>query len=397
MSRRRVRAVLAPAHLVPVGIALVASVAAAQPAGEVPADAPQREEGAVDPPPSADAPPPDAPTEAPPSDAPPPDAPAEAPPSDVPSADAPMDAPPEATPEVSGEPADGRDVDVITSAGRLALPAEYQPSIVLEGKKVTWDPRWKEFDLGNWVATGAALAIGFGALAIPPTRDRWTRPTEFDWEARRALLPETVSQRKTAADASDILLTLSVNTLLVDTLIVTWWGHDADTVAYQMALINVETLAFNTALWGLVAGFASRERPYGREICGDNDDERPGGCGSSNRFRSFYSGHASTSFAAAAATCMHHAHLPLYGGGFPDALACGFSLAVAGGTATLRVVGDRHWLSDVMMGAAMGTFSGLAVPYFLHYRGGNLPEVSGDEISVNLVPMPTGAMLTGVF
>jgi membrane-associated phospholipid phosphatase len=210
-------------------------------------------------------------------------------------------------------------------------------------------------------------------------------------------LPETNEQRRTAGDASDIFLTLSINTLLVDTLIVTWWGHDADTVAYQMALINIETLAFNTAIWGLVAGFASRERPYGREICGDNDDERPGSCGSNDRFRSFYSGHASTSFAAAGATCMHHAYLPLYGGGAPDALACGFAVAVAGATATMRVVADRHWLSDVLTGAAVGTFTGLTVPYFLHYRGGNLPEAAGDEISVNLVPMPTGAMMMGAF
>src|SRR5690606_5574572 len=143
-------------------------------------------------------------------------------------------------------PADGREVDVITSAGRLALPAEYEPSIVVEGEGVVWDPRWQQFELGNWVASGVALAIGFGALAIPPTRDRWTHPTQFDWEARKGLLPETEGQRRTADDASDILLTLSINTLLVDTLIVTWWGHDADTVAYQMALINIETLAFNT-------------------------------------------------------------------------------------------------------------------------------------------------------
>src|SRR5690606_1492941 len=131
-------------------------------------------------------------------------------------------------------------------------------------------------------------------------------------------------------------LTVSVNTLLIDTLVVTWWGHDADTVAYQMALINIETLAFNTALQGLVSGFVSRQRPFARAVCGDNDDEKPGDCASGNRFRSFYSGHTSAAFAAAGATCMHHAYLPLYGGGAGDVAACGIAVAVAGATGTLR-------------------------------------------------------------
>ena len=74
------------------------------------------------------------------------------------------------------------------------------------------------------------------------------------------------------------------------------------------------------------------------------------------------------------------------------------AFGVAAGTATLRVVADQHWSSDVIVGAAFGTFSGTFIPWVLHYRTGNLPDAPDpDSISIQVVPTPTGAYITGAF
>ena len=290
------------------------------------------------------------------------------------------------------------DVDIITQAGEFRPPPERQASISLDdGQKIVWQASWRPWELGDWIFTGVSMAAAIGGIVIPPTEDRWMGRNAFDEAIRDTLRPNEQSHRNIARDASDIMLMLSINQILVDTLVVTWWGHDADTVAYNMALMNIEAIAFNTALNQIVGGLASRERPYRVECDQLADEEARADCRGRKRFRSFYSGHTSTTFAVAGLTCMHHAQMPLYGGGFADVLPCISSFAIAGTTGTLRLVADQHWATDVMIGAAVGTFSGLAVPYFLHYGWGEPEEPRADEISISVLPLPTGGMVSGVF
>ncbi len=315
-----------------------------------------------------------------------------------PSAIAPGGMPPApAVPQVgpAADPGD-LDIDVVSGAGEDTGPPTYRPSINIEGVKVKWNPAWKKMELGNYIFIAASGLASFGSLAVPPAPERWNNANAFDSEMRNLLRLPTLSQRNRARDMSDILLTLSINLALFDTLVVTWWGHDADTLAFQMGVMNVEAIAFASGLQGLAAGFASRQRPYVNDLCVGDDREQLDNCRSSNRFRSFFSGHSTGTFAMAGATCMHHSVIPLYGGGVPDALACAGAMGMAVATATLRVSSDQHWTSDIITGAVIGTSSGLLVPYLLHYRTGDLPEVS-DEISVQLIPNPTGATLHGSF
>jgi membrane-associated phospholipid phosphatase len=97
--------------------------------------------------------------------------------------------------------------------------------------------------------------------------------------------------------------------------------------------------------------------------------------------------------------CSHHAHLPLYGGGAPDVLACAASFAAAATVGTLRVVSDQHFTTDVLTGAAVGTLTGLGLPWLLHYRGGATPDVSARPAgaTVGFVPAPLGGAIVGVF
>lgn len=300
-------------------------------------------------------------------------------------------------PDPSEEDDPEGDVDIITSAGEFKKPQPRQPSIVLDtGPKVRWNPEWRPFGFVNFIGAGLMAGLAVGSLAIPSDETRWTATNSFDNAIRNFLRPSNSNDRFRGRDASDITLALSINQVLVDTLVVTWWGHDAGKVALQMALMNIEAIAFNSGINGLVSGVASRERPY-RNMCRGERAEALRDCRSSKRYRSFYSGHTSVTFTVAGLTCMHHAHLPLYGGGIADTLVCIGAFGLAASTGTLRIVGDQHWGSDVLTGAVMGTLSGTLVPYFLHYRTGDLPDVEPDAISFSILPTPTGVHMTGLF
>ncbi|WP_437677334.1 phosphatase PAP2 family protein [Sorangium sp. So ce131] len=281
-----------------------------------------------------------------------------------------------------------------------AAPTAAGPRRPPPARQVAWDPRWPRFRVGEYVATGVVAATAFATLAIPPVEGRWTGVSGFDRSAREVMRIGSDRNREFARDASDLLLVLTTNHLAVDALLVAWWGHGRGSVAWQLAMIDIETLALNAAVNGVVAGFASRERPY-RAQCGGPEELQDRDCRGSKRYRSFYSGHSSTAFTAAGLTCSHHARLPLYGGGAADALACGASLATAAAVATLRVVSDQHFATDALTGAALGTLTGFGVPWLLHYRGGaravDAGAPRGDGVSIRFVPAPLGGYLVGRF
>ena len=112
---------------------------------------------------------------------------------------------------------------------------------------------------------------------------------------------------------------------LIDAAIVAAWYHESPDVAVQMTLINAEVIAVTLAIQTTFNIAVSRERPYGRTCGGTSPDDLASDtrmCEPPGRYFSFFSGHSSQSFAAAAVTCMHHAYLPLYGGGLADAVPC---------------------------------------------------------------------------
>jgi membrane-associated phospholipid phosphatase len=67
-------------------------------------------------------------------------------------------------------------------------------------------------------------------------------------------------------------------------------------------------------------------------------------------------------------------------------------LPVATAAAYLSVAGDRHYLSDVMAGAALGWGVGFAVPYLAHRHSAD-PRVP----ALRLVPAGEGRMLAAVW
>ena len=187
-------------------------------------------------------------------------------------------------------------------------------------------------------------------------------------------------------------------------------SHRNADVALQMFLINMQSLS----LAGLVSlpapeHGAGRTRPYTQSCGKDGEviDQSGVGllkCGTSNDNRSFFSGHTTSVATMAALTCLHHQHLPLYGGGFADLVPCLAMSAVAAGTGILRLVYDEHWASDVLVAWGVGALSGYVLPSVLHYGfGGGRPIGEIHTSAFDAIPIAQaypgggGVGLTGTF
>jgi membrane-associated phospholipid phosphatase len=266
-----------------------------------------------------------------------------------------------------------------------------------EGSPRRWDPRWQKFGTGNYVLTGVGIGVAAGSYFLPVTRP-WRRTNALDEWGRRTISIDKYESGQWAQDLSDLLLSLNISfPLLMDSLIVGHWYRRSPEMAGQMALIAVEAMAVAMLLQGSTSALTQRERPYGRD-CGTTV---PGGlpeCTNNARYRSFFSGHTSMSFAAAAVTCENHARFDLFADPSADAITCGTAFGSAAAVGMLRIVALKHFITDVAAGAAIGTLSGLGVPWLLHY--GPLARVepgSKSSLTWAVYPLSNGLAVRGAF
>jgi membrane-associated phospholipid phosphatase len=219
-----------------------------------------------------------------------------------------------------------------------------------------------ELALGSFVAIGG---IGMQVFLIPEV-GRASGGVLVDDVIRDALQLRRRPDRSTAARISDILVNVNlVWPYLVDTLVIAWAVDGSRDVAGQMFWINALAYAMTTATLSATKNLVARERPYHDECL--NDLEYDGGCTNADRYRSFFSGHSAFAFTGASLMCIHHANLPLYDSRALDLAACLAPLAIATTVATLRIAADKHYFSDVLIGALVGVFSGLVIPAIFHY------------------------------
>jgi membrane-associated phospholipid phosphatase len=220
------------------------------------------------------------------------------------------------------------------------------------------------------LVTGAALVL-WGATEIQKATDevarcRWCDPTGFDRWSRRELVWR---DRGAADDASDVGL---YGVALGSAAAVAWLAaREGDR---REMLEDVFLVAAAVALTdGLTRGVqhgAGRLRPYAWEA-----GESRGG----RDVRSFFSGHTSRAFAAAAAATQVLRLRDRRGWGW--FAAAGFTGAAA--TGWLRIAANQHWTTDVLAAAAVGTGIGWAIPSVA------LGPVTR-EAGVAVVPAPGG-------
>ncbi|HEX3850778.1 MAG TPA: hypothetical protein VHW01_07410 [Polyangiaceae bacterium] len=87
-------------------------------------------------------------------------------------------------------------------------------------------------------------------------------------------------------------------------------------------------------------------------------------------------------------TCVHHQHLPLYGGVADQAPCIGLiGASIVDGLG--RIVADKHYASDVTLGFGVGALAGYVVPSLLHYgftSHQRAPAVGGTGL--HMLPLP---------
>ena len=242
---------------------------------------------------------------------------------------------------------------VVALLGTLLAPAvaplAAQPTDT--SKTISREPLFTSRDA--WIAGGFTLAT----IAMCPI-DRW---------AARELQDSTVQ-------ANRFFHHTATNVRLVTEK--SWWIGGALYAAGKLTgkrdiadlgLHGTEAILVGIGVVDVGKVLAGRNRPY---VNIDKPHDFSFGRGwNHEESRSFPSGHTVTAFSAAAAVTAEAARhwpegnarwlvgIPLYGG--------------AALTGLSRMYNSKHWASDVAMGAAIGTFSGLKVVRYHHSHPGN--------------------------
>lgn len=116
-----------------------------------------------------------------------------------------------------------------------------------------------------------------------------------------------------------------------------------DNYSMQTAIIVAQSYVFNGIMVQAVKTIAGRQRPYNSP--GDPLNWKPFSGGSS-----FYSGHTSTSFAVASVVAYRYRDVKW---------VPWVSYGLATLTGIQRIYYNKHWTSDVLMGAVAGTATGI--------------------------------------
>ena len=159
--------------------------------------------------------------------------------------------------------------------------------------------------------------------------------------------------------------------------------RDRDVAA--LGLHGLEAILLSTGATGIIKGLTGRARPYARADTVPFDFRF--GRGLRDRaYQSFPSAHTSTAFAFAASTTVEMSHIVDKKDWWP-----GWKYVIGGamfGGATMvgvsRMYHDQHWASDVVAGAAIGTFSGIKTVSYAHRNPTN--RIDGWLLAMTVLP-----------
>lgn len=230
----------------------------------------------------------------------------------------------------------------------------------------------------------ATLGVGIGgSIALMPVDSR----------IARRLQGERYQGNKTYKNVADVAGAFNEKSLFALGLVTYGVAKlvDAPETTTDIAWHTTESIFMASATATIVRGILGRSRPF---VTHDSDayDYKPGKGFSQLAYRSYPSIHAAAAFATAGAltaeTARHSRRAAWVVG------PVSYSLASLPGLA--RMYKDKHWASDVAMGAALGAVSGWATVRYHHHRPGNRL----DKVFLGVAPSPStngGISLAGGF
>lgn len=225
-----------------------------------------------------------------------------------------------------------------------------------------WDEDWRPV---SWPALISTATLGSGVLLTRRflkrrETTRFTNANRLDLALRGIRLRERGGHRVELA--SDFTRYSVMLWPVVDAIMLAAIDRNPE-VGAQLMLMNMQSMALTGFLVRFSKNLAGRQRPFETD-CDPAREE----CTATGA--SFFSGHTATAFTGAGLVCVQHRHLDIYGGGAADRAACGMALTASVATGLFRMMADRHWVTDVMVGATVGLLSGWLLPRLLYFRSG---------------------------
>ncbi len=208
--------------------------------------------------------------------------------------------------------------------------------------------------------TGVAVGLWIGSealkadLAAPACR--WCDPGRLDAWARNALV---WGDPKPAQRASDVLAFAVMPAAAAANALLSAHAAGDTSAGWVDLLLVLEAVAITEDVTQLAKFAVGRQRPYVHY-----GDAAAGTTPSSDDNLSFFSGHTSMAFSLAAAA----GTISTMRGYKSAPWVWGVGMALAAATGYFRIAGDKHYLTDVLVGAAVGTGLGIAIPRIFHPR-----------------------------
>jgi membrane-associated phospholipid phosphatase len=249
-----------------------------------------------------------------------------------------------------------------TPASEGARTDRAEPSTPAE-HRLSWDP-YTHFRPVQYVVTFGTPVLF--RIIDRNTREaeqpRWRGPVLFDGVVRELLRFDREGGQRLALQLSDYGWYGSMAWPLLDAVVVGLALDQNLDVAWQLSALALQAYALSGFVSLLTIKATARQRPAGYG-CTDGSTEPD--C--SLHPRAFPSGHTAGAFAGAGLVCASHLNLPLYGSVAADRAACIGALTIASATGVLRVNSDRHYASDVIVGAGIGATVGYLLPTLFQY------------------------------
>jgi membrane-associated phospholipid phosphatase len=223
----------------------------------------------------------------------------------------------------------------------------------------------------TWLDIGVLGAGLVGSIALMSSDERIARRLQTD----------RYQDNNPLQDVADVAGHINEKSLFAAGLVTYGIARlvDAPRTTTDIAWHTTESIFMASATATLARGILGRSRPF---VTADSNayDYHLGKGFAELRYRAYPSIHAASAFATASALTAEtarHSHRAAYIVG-PIA----YSLAALPGLA--RMYGDKHWASDILMGAALGAVTGWATVRYHHHRPGNRL----DRIFIGNAPTP---------
>ena len=228
----------------------------------------------------------------------------------------------------------------------------------------------------------ALLALGFAGLTVAMfPADKWV--------AGRLRSPSSNENQFIGRTATGFEIIADPGSIVVGSAAYLLGRFTAHKQLEDVGLHTTEAIVLGSGVTLVLKDVLGRSRPFVTNSTNPRDFKFGKGFGNGDR-QSFPSGHTTAAFAAAAAVTSEIHRL------YPNStyLAGGVMYGSATMVGLARMYHNKHWASDVLLGAGVGTFSGLKVVRYSHNHPAN--RINRWLLQTSILPNGNGGELVGM-